>query len=379
MKLDTGTTLFRKGLVVFQFVLSIVLIIGTIVVSKQVNYIQSINLGFDREDVVYIPIEYTLSPNYEAFKNESLKMPGIQSITRSSFPPTKITTTTTGIRWEGKDPGVNVSFANASVGYDFIRTLKLRMAAGRDFSKDFASDTAGYIINEAALKRIGYTNPVGKSITMWGTKGKIIGVVKDFHFRSLHEKIMPLILRYGQKDVEGVMLVRTMPGKSKEAIASLATLYKQMNPDFQFSYTFSDEEYNKLYNNEQIISKLSDSFAFLAIFISCLGLLGLAMFTAEQRIKEIGVRKVLGASVASLFALLSAEFLWLVLIALIIASPIAWYGMNIWLRTFAYRTPVEWWVFAVSGGLIIGIALATVSFQAMRAALVNPIKSLRSE
>ncbi len=379
LKLDSGTTLFRKGLVVFQFVLSVVLIIGTIVISRQISYIQSINLGYDRENLIYVPAEGKLAPNYEVFKNEALKMPGIQAVTRSSNSPTNIAQSTVGVQWIGKDPSLNISFTDAAIGYDFIRTMKLKMVAGRDFSKDFASDSAGYILNETALKRIGYADPIGKSFTMWGNKGKIIGIVKDFHFNSLHEQIKPLVLQYGEKWDGGTIIVKTMPGKTKEAVASLETLAKQLNPDFQFTYTFSDEEYNKLYNNEQIVSKLSDSFAFLAIFISCLGLLGLAMFTAEQRLKEIGIRKVLGASVSSLFALLSSEFLILVIIALVIATPISWYSMNAWLRDFAYHAPMQWWIFALSGGLIVLIALATVSFQAIKAALVNPIKSLRSE
>ncbi|MDB5144321.1 MAG: Duplicated orphan permease [Mucilaginibacter sp.] len=379
LKLDSGTTLFRKGLVVFQFVLSVVLIIGTLIISSQVSYIQSINLGYDRENLIYVPVEGNLAPNYEVFKNEALKMPGIQSVTRSSNNPTNISQSTIGVQWVGKDPSLNISFTDAAVGYDYISTMKLKMVAGRDFSKDFASDSAGYILNETALKRIGYTDPIGKSFTMWGNKGKIIGIVKDFHFNSLHEQIKPLVLQYGEKWESGTILVKTMPGKTKEALASLETVAKQLNPNFQFTYTFSDDEYNKLYNNEQIVSKLSDSFAFLAIFISCLGLLGLAMFTAEQRLKEIGIRKVLGASVSSLFALLSSEFLILVIIALLIATPVAWYGMNTWLQNFAYYAPIQWWIFALSGGLILLIALATVSFQAVKAALVNPIKSLRSE
>jgi ABC-type antimicrobial peptide transport system permease subunit len=378
-KLDSGTTLFRKGLVVFQFVLSVVLIIGTIVISKQVNYIQSINLGYDRDNLVYVPLKGNLVTNYEVFKDEALRMPGVTSITRTTSSPTDITPSTINVQWEGKDPNNNVSFSNSAVGYDFISTMKLKMVAGRDFSRGFPTDSIGYIINETALKRTGYADPIGKPFTMWGNKGKIIGIVKDFHFNSLHQSIKPLILRYGEKELAGNMLVRIKAGKTKEALAGMETLAKQLNPNFQFNYTFSDEEYNKLYNNEQIVSKLSDSFAFLAIFISCLGLLGLAMFTAEQRLKEIGIRKVLGASVSSLFALLSSEFLVLVIIALVIATPIAWYGMNAWLRDFAYHAPMQWWVFALSGGLIILIALATVSLQAIKAALVNPIKSLRSE
>jgi putative ABC transport system permease protein len=379
MKLDTGATLFRKGLVVFQFALSVVLIIGTIIVSKQVNYIQSINLGYDRDNLVYIPMKGNLVTSYEVFKNEALKIPGIRSVTRMSGSPTDITPSTIGVSWEGKAPNTKVSFSDAAVGYDFISTLKLKMVAGRDFSKDFGTDSAGYIINETALKRIGYADPIGKPFTMWGNKGRIIGIVKDFHFNSLHEQIKPLILQYGEKWSEGNMLVSIKPGKTREALAGMETLAKQLNPNFLFNYTFSNDEYNKLYNNEQVVSKLSDAFAFLAIFISCLGLLGLATFTAEQRVKEIGVRKILGASVASLFTLLSSEFLVLVIIALLIATPVAWYAMNGWLHTFAYATPMEWWMFAIAGGLIIGIALLTVSFQSIKASLVNPIKSLRSE
>ncbi len=379
LKLDSGTTLFRKGLVVFQFVLSIVLIIGTIIISRQVSYIQSINLGFDRENMVYIPIEGNLVKNYEVFKNEVLKMPGIKSITESTMQPTDLTSSTVGVQWVGKIPNTTISFSNAGVGYDYINTLKLQMAAGREFSKSFATDSNAYVINETAAKRLGYPDPVGQYLTMWGNKGKIVGVVKDFHFSSLHDQIKPLILRFSENVDYGSILVRTMPGQTREALASLETVAKQLNPNFQFTYTFSDDQYNKLYNSEQIVKKLSDGFAFLAIFISCLGLLGLAMFTAEQRLKEIGIRKVLGASVGSLFALLSSEFLVLVVIAMLIATPIAWYGMNEWLRNFAYHTPIQWWVFAMAGVLIILIALATVSLQAIKAALVNPIKSLRSE
>lgn len=204
-------------------------------------------------------------------------------------------------------------------------------------------------------------------------------MLKDFHFSSLHDLINPLVVPFGEKLDYGSALIRTQPGQTKLAIASLGTLCKQLNPDFSFNYAFSDEEYNKLYNDEQLVSKLSNSFAVLAIFISCLGLLGLAMFTAEQRIKEIGIRKVLGAGVGSLFGLLTAEFLKLVLIALVIGSPLAWYALNKWLESFAYHAAIQWWLFALSAGLIVLIAMATVSFQAIRAALINPIKSLRSE
>ena len=379
LKLDSSTTIFRKGLVVFQFVLSVVLIIGTIIISRQISYIQSINLGFDRENMIYVPLEGNLVKKYEVLKQEALKMPGIQTVTQSTSQPIQISSSTVGVDWDGKTPNTTISFTNIAVGYDFIKTMKLQMKEGRDFEKAFATDTSAYVVNETAVKRFGYIDPIGKSITMWGVKGKIIGVVKDFHFSSLHDQIKPMIIRFGENADYGFAVVRTMPGKTKEALASLETITRQLNPDFQFTYTFSDDAYKKLYNNEQIVSKLSNGFAFLAIFISCLGLLGLAMFTAEQRLKEIGIRKVLGASVGSLFALLSSEFLVLVVMALVIATPVAWYAMDIWLRNFAYHEPMHWWTFVIAGGIIVLIALATVSIQSAKAALVNPIKSLRSE
>jgi ABC-type antimicrobial peptide transport system permease subunit len=363
-----------------QFILSSVLIIATIVVSKQVNFIQTRNLGYDRENLVYIPIEGDLGIKYDIFKNEATGMPGIKSVTQMSSNPTFIDNSTIGVTWEGKDPNNTVAFPNIAVGYDFVHTMKLKMLSGRDFSDDYPTDSNNYIINQVTQQKLGFADPVGKSITMWGRKGKIIGLVKDFHFQSLHKQILPLIIRPVRGKLNGGnILVRTQPGKTKEAIAALSKLCKEINPNFPFNYHFSDEQYQKLYKSEQIVGRLSNIFAFLAIFISCLGLLGLAMFTAEQRIKEIGIRKVLGASIASIFGLLSSEFLALVIIAMLIASPIAWYAMNSWLQGFAYRTTIQWWMFALSGGLIVLIALATVSVQAIKAALVNPIKSLRSE
>jgi len=379
LKLQSGTTLFRKGLVVFQFVLSILMITGTIIISRQIAYIQSKNLGFDKENLVFMNLEGDILKKYDVLRNEALKVPGVKSITHSNTEPTSIQSSTIGVDWEGKNPGSEISFSNDGVGYDFISTLKLKLLAGRDFSKDFPGDSAGFIVNQAAVERLGYANPIGKPLTLWGNKGKIVGVVENFHSGSMHDPIKPLILYLNPNMDYGFALLRIEAGKTKQALAGLESIYKELNPNFPFSYTFANEEFNKLYKSEQMIGELSDAFAFLAIFISCMGLLGLAMFTAEQRLKEIGIRKVLGASVQSLFALLSSEFLALVLIALIIALPTAWYFMNIWLRSYAYHAPVQWWMFAIPGVAIIGIALLTVSFQAIKAALINPIKSLRSE
>jgi putative ABC transport system permease protein len=379
VKTSSGATFFRKGLVVFQFVLSIVLIIGTIIVSKQVHYIQNKDLGYNRENLIYIPIEGDLRDKYALFKEQALGMPGIQTVTRMTESPTNLGSNTGGVDWDGKDPNTQPSFTQASVGYDFVKTLQLQVVLGRDFSKDFGTDSVGYLINESAMRKIGYKDPIGKRLTFWQKKGMIIGVIKDFHFISLRLPIEPLILRLHDNEHYGTALVKTGKGKTKEALASLSQLCKELNPKFPFTYQFADEEYLKLYKSEQVIDRLSDYFAFLAIFISCLGLLGLAMFTAEQRTKEMGIRKVLGASVSGLFALLSKEFLQLVVIALIIASPLAWWVMNNWLQDYTYRTDISWWVFAVAGILAILIALLTVSVQSIKAALVNPVKSLRTE
>ena len=379
LKRSPGSAWFRRALVVVQFVLSAVLIIGTIVVSKQVNYIQNKNLGFDRENLIFVPIEGDLPKNYKAFKQEALQSTNIQYVSRLSDSPTHFDSSTGGVKWEGKAPNLNVEFTPVMAGYDFVKTMKLKLAAGRDFRPDFVTASVGYLINETALKRIGYKDPVNKPLTLWGKKGRIIGVLKDFHYASLHQAIQPLIVRLGDTISYGYILVRTQPGQTKQALATIEKLCKELNPNFTFTYYFTDADYQKLYNDEQVVGKLSKAFAFLAIFISCLGLLGLAMFTAEQRVKEIGIRKVLGASVGSLFTLLSKEFLILVMIALGIASPLAWWAMHTWLQGYSYQTSIDWWVFALSAVLSILIALLTVSFQSAKAALMNPVKSLRSE
>jgi putative ABC transport system permease protein len=379
LKFNPGAALFRKGLVVFQFVLSITLIIGTIVISKQVNYIQTKDLGFDRENLIYVPLGGDLTAKYEVLKQEALKMPGIAGITRITSVPTQIGGNTWGVDWTSKDPNSRPLFTTAEVGYEFVKTMKLQLLAGRDFSKDFAADSANYLVNESALQKIGYKDPVGKPLSLWGTKGQIIGVLKDFHFNSLREPINPLIIKLGEKDDWGSVLVRTEKAKTKQALAGLETICKNLNPHFPFDYQFADEDYQSLYKSEQVVNKLADYFAFLAIFISCLGLLGLVIFTAEQRTKEIGIRKVLGASVISVLGILSKELLQLIFIAIVIASPLSLFTMNKWLEDYAYRIQISWWMFVVAGALAILIALITVSYQTIKAAIANPVKSLRME
>ncbi len=379
LKSSQGNGLLRKGLVVFQFVLSIVLIIGTLIVSKQVDYVQQINLGYDRENLLNIPLDGDLAKKFELFRLQALNTPGITGVSSISEDPTDIDNSTGAVYWDGKAPNTSPQFTQVVIGYDFVKTMGLKMMQGRDFSRDFATDSAGYIVNEAALKIINYKDPIGKPLTLYGKKGRIVGVLKDFHFMSLHDPIRPLIVRMDPGNTYGSALVRIEAGKTSQALAGLEKIAKTLNPKFTFAYSFSEEEYQRLYKNEQIVSRLSNVFAVLAIFISCMGLLGLAMFTAEQRAKEMSIRKVLGASVSSLFTLLSREFIILVLVALVIATPIAWLSMDKWLQDYAYRIPIEWWIFGLAGAAAIFIALVTVSFQALKAALISPINSLRSE
>ncbi|MHB8208351.1 ABC transporter permease [Mucilaginibacter sp.] len=377
-KLTYGAIFFRKGLVVFQFVLSVLFIIGTIVISKQISFIQNRNLGYNKENLVYISMDGELKNKFQIFKDEALKIPGIESISHISDNPTNLDNQNNSVDWQGKDPNTKIQFSTTEVGYDFVSTMKLQMVKGRDFSPAYPTDSTGFIINEAAMKRMGFADPIGQQIIFGPLKGQVIGVIKDFNFESLHKEIEPLIIRF-ERNYGYHILVRTEPGKTKEALASLGILSKQLNPGFPFTYSFSDQEYQKLYTSEQVVGSLANYFGFLAIFISCLGLLGLAMFTAEQRVKEIGIRKILGASVSSLFILLSSEFLMLIIAAILIGSPLAWYSMNIWLQGFAYRISIQWSVFAIASGVIVLVALLTVSFQTIRASLINPVKSLRSE
>jgi len=378
-RFGAGATWFRKGLVVFQFTLSIILIIGTIIVSRQIDYMQGMNLGYDRENLVFIPLEGELMDKFELFKTGSTQIPGVLQMTRISENPTNLGSTTGGVQWEGKDPNSAPQFATASVGYDFVRTMNIRLMDGRDYSRDFATDSVGYLVNESAIRLMGFKDPIGKPITFWGHHGTIIGVMKDFHYQSLHEPVKAMILRLNEDVGNASALIRVEASKTRQALEGLAGICKKLNPNFPFSYKFADEEYRKLYVSESVVHKLSGWFAGLGIFICCLGLLGLAMFTAEQRKREISIRKVLGAGTASLFALLSRDFVLLVLMAFVIATPLAWWAMNSWLEDFYYRTPVGWWIFAVAGILAILIALFTVSLQAVRAVLANPTKSLRSE
>jgi hypothetical protein len=378
VRLGGGARVFRQGLVVFQFVLSMLLIVGTVVVHRQLNYMQAKHLGYERENLVYVPVEGALKSRYETFKQELLRMPGIGSVTQLQSPLLGFSNNVTGgITWPGKAPDDYTMFRIQAAGYDLAKTLKLRLA-GRDFSPAFGSDSANYLINEAAAKHIGYAQPLGQPLTQWGRTGQIIGVLKDFHYGSLHQPIEPLVIRL-ERGATQQILVRTQPGQTRAALASLETVCRQLNPQVPFSYQFADAEYQKLYKSETLMGTLANGFAGLAILIACLGLLGLSAFTAEQRTKEIGIRKVLGASVMGIVTLLAADFIRLVLIALAIVAPLSWYLGQQWLENFAYKIPLGWGVVMLAGLLALGVALLTISVQTLKAALANPVDSLRSE
>ncbi|MBS1661216.1 MAG: ABC transporter permease [Bacteroidetes bacterium] len=379
-----GSILFRKGLTVFQFVLTLVLLIATIVITRQTNYVQTTNLGYDRSNLLYVRIEGALGniKGYSLFKQQAEALPGVAIVDRSSETPHSMNFLVTDdqITWEGKDKNSRVGVNPSSVGYDFVKLMNLQIVKGRDFSRSNPTDSAdAFIVNETAVREMGWKDPIGKWVQAWQKKGHIIGVVKDFHIRSLHDPIAPILIDVKEFEYFGVIMIKTRPGQTRQALAGIERVYKDINPKYGFAYQFVDEEYSKLYASELIISKLSILFAVLAILISCMGLLGLVMFAAEQRTKEIGIRKVLGASLGQIITLFSSDFLWLIGIAFLIAGPLGWYAMNSWLHDFAYRIDLSWWIFVLAGATVVIIALATVSYQAIRAGLSNPVKSLRSE
>ena len=378
LKFSSGAVLFRKGLVVFQFAMSILLIVGTVVVFRQVQYIKSKNLGLNRENLVYLPLEGDLRKSFEPFKQDLLAAPGIKTVSMASGNAMAVGSSTTSVKWKGKDPNEKILFSQMAVGYDFMEAMGIQLKEGRTFSKAFTTDTANYIVNEEAARRIGLKPLLGQELTFWGKTGKIVGIMKNFHTQSLHAPIDPLIIRLKPEDTYTV-LVRTQPGQTTEALASMERVARKYNPAYPFKYDFADQEFERQYKSETVIGQLAKYFAFLAIFISCLGLFGLSAFTAEQRTKEMGIRKVLGASVTSIVSLLSKDFLKLVALAFVIAAPLAWYAVNQWLRNFEYKIAVGWSTFALAGVLALVIALLTVSFQSVKAALTNPVKSLRSE
>ena len=377
---------FRKVLVVTQFAISIILIITTAIVFQQLNYMQKKSLGFERDHVVIMPYNNAIKDKYDAFRNELLANTGFKNVARSSRIPSGRLLDAMGASTKSSDSmaPVKTDIKFLSVDYDFIPTYNIPMAAGRNFSKEYGTDTLNFVLNESAINAIGWKSAqdaIGKDFKYGGTTGHVIGVIKDFHFESMHQKIVPIVLQvFPPSNVFFNNLTVKLSGNNVQS--SLAYLEKTWNkflPETPYQYTFLDENFDALYQSEQRQGTIFTVFACIAIFIACLGLFGLSAFTITQRVKEIGVRKVLGASVSTIVALLSKDFLLLVLIAAIIAFPIAWYAMSNWLKDFAYRINIAWWVFVMAAIVALVIALFTVGFQAIKAALANPVKSLRTE
>jgi putative ABC transport system permease protein len=371
-----GDVLFRKILVVTQFMFSVVLIIGTIVISGQLNYIRSKELGYDKSHTFAFWMR-DMGKHYDAVKNELLKQPGVSAVTRSNSNIVRIGGISGDTDWDGKAANQTFIVHPMAIDKDFISFFKMKMVKGAGFTGAVA-DTTHFILNEAAIKELGMKDPIGKRFRMWKLKGTIIGVIKDFHFASMKEKIGPAVFYYYPKDL-GTIYIKTTGRDAPKAIAAAGEQFKQYNGLYPFNYTFLDDAFNGLYQGEQREGTLFNYFAGIAIFISCLGLLGLAAYTAQVRTREIGVRKVLGASVSRIVGLLAKDFIKLVFIAIIIAVPVAWWAMNKWLQDFAYRIAISWWVFVLAGFIAIIIAFITISFQSVKAALMNPVKSLRSE
>ncbi|UCC38615.1 MAG: ABC transporter permease [Candidatus Aminicenantes bacterium] len=374
----TRSAFFRKALVVLQFALSIVFIAGTLIIGSQLRYIQSRNLGFDKEAVMHFRLRGSLRQKYEAFKTELLQLSGIENVTRASNFPTYTVHSTSAFRWEGMTPEDKILVHHNAVGYDYIKTFEIEIVDGRDFSKQFPSDKDAFIVNETAVRLMRYEEPVGKRIQLWNLKGAIIGVVKDFHYKSLHTEIEPLLLRIAPGRNRYVF-VKLRTENIHDNIQALGRIYSKHCPEYPFEFGFLDESLDNLYRNDRRVGSVFNVFTVLAIFISCLGLFGLASFLIERRTKEIGIRKILGADVGKILVLLSRDFLRWVAVANIIAWPVAFFAMNRWLQNFAYRTNIALWTFALAAGFALGIALLTISYHSIRASLSNPADSLRYE
>jgi putative ABC transport system permease protein len=374
-----GNLLFRNALVVTQFMVSIILLVGTVVIYNQLKFIRERNPGFEKDNLLYIPVTGDIWTKKQALKNELNANPLTSDFSIITDLPTNLGGWTMSVDWAGKDPRSQTIFPVMGVDEDFTHTFKMKMVAGRSFSRAFKTDSTSYLVNEKMLSVMGLkaNTAIGKSLTLWGNKGTIIGVVKDFNFKPVQQAIEPLVMPFNK--LGGFVMVRTLPGKTKATIQALSTISQELNPAYPFKFDFLDQDLANLYKGEQQMGNIFNLFAALGIFISCLGLYGLSAFMAEQRTKEIGVRKVLGASVFNLVYLLSSGITRLIVIAIVIAIPLSWYAVNTWLAGFAYHIHVSWLVFFIASVSALGIAWLTVSYESIKAAVVNPIKSLRTE
>ncbi len=373
---SVGEVWARKGLVIFQFTLSVILIVSVMVVYRQMGFIHSKNLGYKRDNIVYFDTEKVS----DAFMSELKNVPGVINAGRFYHDMTGNHGGTYALDWEGKNPNDLIGFGNLEVGYDLIETLGFEMADGKSFSEDYGSIDQ-IIFNEAAIETMGLKDPVGKTINIWGFKRQIVGVVKNFHFESLYEKVKPcfLFLVPMIENTPSKIMVKIQAGTERETLEHLQTFYQRHNPGLPFDFSFLDNDYQRLYASEQRVATLSRYFAGIAILISCLGLFGLVAFTAERRLKEIGIRKILGSSSMGIVYLLSGDFTKMVLVAIFVALPVSYFVAKDWLDSFAYKTELELWYFAGAGLAALLIAWVTVGMQTVKAARVNPTECLRDE
>ncbi len=370
----------RKGLVVFQFILSIILIVSVLVVYKQIEFTQKENIGFNRDNIIYFEAEGELELKLQAFLEEVKKVPGVNmaSSTAHSFIEGGYTGNTYDMSWNGKDPESVLAMEYMRVNHDLIETLDFQIKEGRSYSKEFPTDIGSIIFNEAAIKAMNIENPVGQTVHVFGENRQVLGVVEDFNFRTFHEAVSPAFFILKPTDT-WVIVAKLQAGREPETIKELQTLYTSMNPGFNFDYRFLSDDYAKQYATEQRIAILSRTFAIVAVLISCLGLFGLASFTVERRLKEIGIRKILGSNNANIVQLLSSDFVKMILYAIVIALPISYFIVDSWLQNFAYAVSLKWWFFAFSGIVALLVAWLTVGFQTFKAAMVNPAQCLRNE
>jgi putative ABC transport system permease protein len=379
MKGTWGELWARKGLVVFQFFLSVILIVSVLVIYRQIEFVQTQNLGYQKDHLIQFPIEGRLEKDRETFLKEVRRMPGVVSAASIGHSLLGRNNNTSGLQWEGKNPEDDILFENIGANYGLIEALGIEMAEGRAYSEEYGSDTTKIIFNEAAIRVMNMEDPIGKTIRLWDEYDlQIIGVVKDFHFQSLHEQVNPQFFRLSPRNTWNIM-IRLEAGKEKETLASLDKFYKDFNPGFTFEYQFQDQEYAQQYAAEQRVASLSFSFATMAILISCLGLFGLATFTAERRLKEIGIRKALGSSSTNIVLLLSGDFTKMVILSILLGLPVAYWFLNQWLQRFAFHIDLGVWYFVIAGLIALVIAWVTVASQAIKAANINPVKCLRDQ
>jgi ABC-type antimicrobial peptide transport system permease subunit len=367
----------RRGLVIFQFALTVILIASSLVIYSQLEFIRNKDVGYDRQSVLTFSMRGDFGKNFDAFKNEALQFSGIKGVSRADNSLVKVNNQNGSVTWPGKPENSSVFFRTVVVDYDFLETMDLRLTAGRFFNKAY-NDTATFVISERAVEVMGLKEPIGTRIVQWGMAGRIIGVVKDFHSQSLHQSIDPIVFMFNPKWPSQVF-VRFEASQLKPTLQKIEEIYKKYNSQFPFTYSFLEDDFEKLYNNEKVTGSLALGFTAMAIIISGLGLLGLAAFTAERKRKEISIRKTFGASVTGIVSNMSADFIKLSLIAAIIGCPIAYFLMEKFLEGYAYHTQLKWSLFVITALFVLAISLLTVIIQVTKAAIANPVDALRNE